>query len=53
MQKLNRSLVAVGTTSRSICRQTRQVAQRVADAILVTHAVVLVAVLAVGARCLL
>jgi hypothetical protein len=53
MPKLNRSLVTVGTASRTICRRTRQVAQRVADAVLVTHAVVLVGLLAVGARCLL
>ena len=53
MSHINQAVVAVGTVTQTIGRQTKQVVKRVADAVLITHAVILVAVLAAGALFLL
>ena len=49
----NRSVVAMGTVARTVGKQSKQLVRRVADAVLIIHVVVVVAVLAAGARFLL
>jgi hypothetical protein len=53
LPSVNGSVVVMGTVTRTICGQTKQAVARVADAVLITYAVVMIAVLAAGARYLL
>jgi hypothetical protein len=53
LSNMNGSVVVMDTVTRTICGQTKQAVARVADAVLITYAVVMVAVLAAGARYLL
>jgi hypothetical protein len=54
MPNINRGVIAFGIVSKSILEsRTKEAIQRLADAVLITRAFALVALLAVGAWCLL
>ena len=53
MSSISRRVVAVSTVTQTIGIQTKQVVEDIADAVLITYAVVLVTVLAAFAKYLL